>query len=258
LAPLCGGSDAEELSTPAVRVHGAAVEASNPPLTIRFVVPPAGFTVKLTVVVWVKVPEVPVTVTVDVPVVAVALAVKVKTLVPVVGLVPKVAVTPEGRVEVANVTLPVKPPEGVSVMVLLPLPPWATVTLVGEAESEKSGVATALMVREIEVVWVSVPEVPVIVIVLVPVVAVLLAVKVNTLVPVVGLVPKVAVTPDGRAEVDKLTDPVKPPEGVTVIVLFPLVPCVTFKLVGEADSEKLGVGLAGKLTQLFAALENSN
>jgi hypothetical protein len=92
-------------------------------LTIRFVVPPAGFTVKLTVVVWVKVPEVPVTVTVDVPVVAVALAVKVKTLVAVVGLVPKVAVTPEGRAELERVTLPVNPPEGVTEIVLLLLAP---------------------------------------------------------------------------------------------------------------------------------------
>jgi hypothetical protein len=44
-----------------------------------------------------------------------------------------------------------------------------------------------------------VPETPVIVIVEVPVVAVELAVKVITLVEVVGLVPNEAVTPEGRA-----------------------------------------------------------
>lgn len=68
-------------------------------------------------------PEVPVIVTVEVPVVAVALAVKVAELVDVVGLVPKLAVTPEGRPEADRVTLPVNPPEGVTVMVLLALLP---------------------------------------------------------------------------------------------------------------------------------------
>ena len=90
---------------------------------MRFVVPPVGFTIKVIVAVWLNVPEVPVTVTVDVPVVAVALAEKVSTLDPVVGLVPKAAVTPEGRADVDNVTLPVKPPDGVSVIVLFPVPP---------------------------------------------------------------------------------------------------------------------------------------
>lgn len=61
----------------------------------------------------------------------------------------------------------------------------------------------------------SVPEVPVIVTVKVPVVAVLLAASVTTLVEVVGLVPNVAVTPEGRPEADKVTLPVNPPEGVT-------------------------------------------
>lgn len=88
------------------------------------------------------------------------------------------------------------------------------------------------------------PEVPVIVIVLVPVVAVLLAVNVRTLDPVVGFVPNEAVTPLGRAELESVTDPVKPPEGVTEIVLLPLVPCFTVKLLGEADNEKLGVAVA--------------
>lgn len=106
--------------------------------------------------------------------------------------------------------------------------------------------AAELIVRLIVVVCVRVPEVPVIVIVLVPVVAVLLAVKVRTLVEVVGLVPNVAVTPLGRVEFDRVTDPVNPLLGVTVMVLLPLVPCFTVKLVGEADSEKFGA--AGALT----------
>lgn len=103
-------------------------------------VPPTGLTVSVTVVAWDRLPLVPVIVTAKVPVAAVALAVNVRELVDVVGLVPNVAVTPDGRPEAAKVTLPVKPPEGVTVMVLLPLPPWVTDTLEGEAESEKFGV----------------------------------------------------------------------------------------------------------------------
>jgi hypothetical protein len=177
-----------------------------------------------------------VTVIVDVPTVAVELAVKVKTLVDVVGLVPNDAVTPLGRAELEKVTDPVNPPDGVTVIVLLPLVPCFTVKLLGEADSEKFGVAVAFTVSEIEVVWLSVPETPLIVIDDVPVVAVELAVKVTTLVPVVGFVPKLAVTPDGSADVESVTLPVKPPDGVTVIVELPLLPCVTVKLLGEADS----------------------
>ena len=103
------------------------------------------------------------------------------------------------------------------------------------------------------------PDVPVMVTVAVPVVAVELAVSVTTLVEVVGLVPKVALTPDGKPEADKVTLPVNPFDRVTVMVLVPLVPCVTVRLEGEADSEKSGLaGAGGGRTQLLAALENSS
>lgn len=102
------------------------------------------------------------------------------------------------------------------------------------------------------------PEVPVIVTVEVPVVAVALAVKVTELVDVVGLVPKLAVTPEGRPEADRVTLPVNPPEGVTVMVLLPLLPCVTVTLEGDADKVKLGEDGGGGSTQLFAELENSS
>jgi hypothetical protein len=97
------------------------------------------FTVRARVVVAVRVPDVPVIVTVDVPVVAVALAVSVSTLVPVVGFVPKVAVTPLGRPDAARVTLPVNPPTSFTVIVLVPLLPWVIVRLLGESESVKLG-----------------------------------------------------------------------------------------------------------------------
>ena len=103
------------------------------------------------------------------------------------------------------------------------------------------------------------PEVPVIVTVEVPVVAVELAVKVTELLDVAGFVPKLAVTPDGKPEADRVTLPVNPPEGVTVIVPLALLPWVTLTLLGEAESVKLGALFAGGgSTQLLAALENSN
>jgi len=45
-------------------------------------------------------------------------------LVPVVGLVPNAAVTPLGRPDAANVTLPVNPPASITEMVSVPLLPW--------------------------------------------------------------------------------------------------------------------------------------
>ena len=98
-------------------------------------------TVRASVVVAVRLPEVPVMVTVAVPVVAVALAVSVNTLVPVVGFVPNAAVTPLGRPDAASVTLPVNPFTSFTVMVLVPLLPWVIVRLLGESESVKLGVA---------------------------------------------------------------------------------------------------------------------
>jgi hypothetical protein len=94
-------------------------------------------------------------------------------------------------------------------------------------------------VRETVAVAVKLAEAPVMVTVTVPVVAVLLAVSVNALVLAVLLLAVLAglndaVTPLGRPDADKLTLPLKPFCGVTVIVLVPLVPCVSVKLLGEA------------------------
>ena len=91
------------------------------------------FTVSETVVVAVKLPDVPVMVTVSVPVVAVLLAVRVSVLVEVVGFALKVAVTPLGTPDAARVTLPENAPKSVTVIVLVPpLPPCVIVTLLGD------------------------------------------------------------------------------------------------------------------------------
>ena len=99
---------------------------------------PAGsaFTVRLTVVLLLDVPAIPVIVTVAVPVAAVAVAVKVSALEVDPGLGLKVAVTPLGKPEADSATLP-EPLDGVTVMVLVPWPSCPTVTLLGEEESVK-------------------------------------------------------------------------------------------------------------------------
>ena len=86
------------------------------------------------------------------------------------------------------------------------------------------------------VVFVKLPDVPVRVTVTVPVAAVPLAVSVNVLVLAVLLGLNDAVTPLGRPDADKLTLPLKPFCGVTVMVLAPLVPCTIIKLFGDAES----------------------
>ena len=163
--------------------------------------------------------EVPVIVTVTVPVVAVLLAVNVSVLVSVLVVVEvglNVAVTPLGMPDADRLTLPVKPFTGATVTVSVPLAPWVILTLFGDAERLKSG--AAFTVRLTVVVCVRLPDVPVIVTVLVPVAAVLLAVNVRELVVVVEAGVKVAVTPLGRPDAVKATLPVKPFVGVIVIV----------------------------------------
>ena len=98
------------------------------------------FTVSETVVVAVKLPDVPVMVTVAVPVAAVLLAVRVSVLVEVAGFVLNAAVTPLGRPDAARVALPENPPRSLTVIVLVPLLPWVMVKLLGDEASVKLGV----------------------------------------------------------------------------------------------------------------------
>jgi hypothetical protein len=93
----------------------------------------------------------------------------------------------------------------------------------------------AWTVREIVVVFVRPPDVPVMVTVTVPVVAVPLAVSVKVLIAVAGFGLKELVTPLGKPEADKFTLPLKLFCGVTAIALAPLAPCVTVKLLGDAE-----------------------
>ena len=85
------------------------------------------------------------------------------------------------------------------------------------------------------------PDVPVIVMLLVPVAAVLLALKVSVLEPVVGLFPKVAVTPAGKPDTPRFTLPVNPYNGATITADVADKPVPRFRLPGVVESEKLGV-----------------
>jgi hypothetical protein len=177
-----------------------------------------------TVVIAVRLPDVPVIVIVFVPAVAVVLAVKVRTLVEVAGFGLKEAVTPFGSVEVVSATLPLNPLTGVMVMVLTPLaPPFAMLTVEGAAERVKL-CTRGLTVRLMVVLPVVLPDTPEMVTVTVPVAAVEVADKVSVLVLVAGFGLNDAVTPLGSPEAERVTLPLKPPSSVIVIVLVPLLP----------------------------------
>jgi hypothetical protein len=99
------------------------------------------------------------------------------------------------------------------------------------------------------------PEIPVMVTEYVPTTAVPLADSVKRLVAVVGFVPKLAVTPLGRPEAVRLTEPVKPFRGFTLMVVEPAALWRKFKLAGEAERVKPGCGVeASQLLTKLAAL----
>jgi hypothetical protein len=138
------------------------------------------------------------------------------------------------------------------VIALVQLAPCVIATLLGDAERVKFAGRTAFTVSETVVALDKLPDKPVMVTVAVPVAAVLLAVSVNELAPVVLVGLNDAVTPLGRPDADKLTLPLKPFWGVTVIALVLLEPCATVTLLGDAESEKLGGGAMGVLIETLS------
>jgi hypothetical protein len=170
----------------------------------------------------------------------VLLAVNVSTLVEVVGLVPYATVTPPGRPVAASVTLPVNGLMSVTVMVSVAVLPWVTDRVDAEGAIVKLPVDETT-VSAMVVFAVVLPEVPVMVTVAAPTVAVLLAVSVSTLelVDDVGL--NEAITPLGSPVAVNDTLPVNPPTSATVMVSVPVLPCATDREVGEGVSVKPGV-----------------
>jgi hypothetical protein len=160
-----------------------------------------------------EVPEVPITVTVVVAGTAAEVALNVATLVVAVVAGLNEAVTPAGRPEALNVTLPVKPFLGVTVIVFVPLAPCTTLSVGVEAVIEK--LAGGATVKAIATVSLRVPDLPVTVTVDEPAAALALATKVNVLEVAVLAGPNVAVTPVGNPETAKLTALLNPLVGET-------------------------------------------
>jgi hypothetical protein len=180
--------------------------------------------VRLIAAVALNVPEVPVIVTGYVPATVVEATAKVTKveLVDEVGL--KVAVTPVGWPDAANVTLPANGLMSVTVMVSVPLAPVAIDKLTAEGVSTKPPAAVIVIVM----VYVSVvvPEVAVMVIEYVPGGVEQPALSVSVLLPLV-IVPNTAVTPEGKPDAERATAPVNPPVSVTGLGNFPEPHCGT-------------------------------
>src|SRR5437899_332739 len=138
----------------------------------------------------------------------------------------------------------------------LALPATPTEPMSPSDQTVGRGWSTAVTVRlTVVVVAPTKPaDEPVTVTATVPVAALLLAVSVSILVLVVVLGLNEAVTPLGRPDADKLTLPLKPFCGVTVMVLAPLAPCGIVKLLGEAEREKFGGGATGVLIDVLSDL----
>lgn len=146
--------------------------------------------------------------------------VKVELPVPGTEVGEKVPVVRAGSPETLNTTVPVKPPEGVTVAVNVVLAPRETVRLVGEAPMEKSPTGAGFTVSDTVVEWTRVPLVPVMVTVNVPVAVVLLVVTVMVDEPepvtVVGINEAVAFA--GNPLALKVTTPLNPFCAVMVAV----------------------------------------
>ena len=158
----------------------------------------------------------------NVPILVLLLVANVSVLELLVGLGLNDALMPLRRPEAESVTLELKPFDGTTLTVAVPVAPRLMLRLVDEAASVKFGAPAT--VRETVVELVRLPLTPLIVAVNVPVAAEALAVNVAILVLVVLLGLKDAVTPAGNPEADKLTLPLKPFCGVTPIVALLLLP----------------------------------
>jgi hypothetical protein len=204
----------------------------------------AAVTVRPTVVVCVAVEPVPVTVIVYVPgaVDAPALTVIVDEPPPVSdeGLNP--TVVPAGWPLAVSVTVWAEPEVTVVAMAELPAAPGATVTLPGEAPSEKSETGAGVTVRLMDVEWVALEPAPVIVIVYVPgdVIAPALTVIVDDPPAVTDDGPKLTVVPAGWPAALNTTVWAAPEVTAVETVDVPPEPCTTESPVGLAPTEKSG------------------
>jgi hypothetical protein len=134
------------------------------------------------------------------------------------------------------IIVPCPAPATVNVPFVKPALPATPTEPISPSDHTEGSVGIERITREIVVVFVKPPEIPVTVTVAVPVAAVLLAVSVKVLVLAALLGLNAAVTPLGKPDADKPTLPLKPFCGATAIVLVPLAPCAIVKLLGDAES----------------------
>jgi len=183
---------------------------------------------------------------VTVPVAALRMVDKVNVLEPIAGFGLKDAVVPLRMPEAESVTFPAKPLLGVMVMMTVPVLLRPILRLAGAADKLKFG--APLTVRESVVELLTLPLTPLIVTVKVPMAALVLAVKVKVLLLVVLAGLNDAVTPPGRPEAEKLTAPLNPLSGVTVMVLSTCAPGVTPSPAGAAERVNVAAGFTTSVT----------
>jgi hypothetical protein len=180
-----------------------------------------GVTVKVADVVWLRFPLVPLIDNRDGPTGVLEIVVTVRVDVPEavteVGL--KLETAPGGKPVTLNPTLPLKPPDAVTVTVKLALLPADTERDVGETDIAKSGGIAGCTVSDTDVECVVLPPVPVIVMLDVlwsmPELVVTVIVEVPEL--NAGGV-KITVAPEGTPLALNVTLALNPPDGVIVTV----------------------------------------
>jgi len=183
-------------------------------------------------------PALPITVKAQFPGTALPATFSVSTVVRVVVVGLNVAVTPDGRPVTEKATALLKPPCGVTVMVLVPLLPGATLRLAGDAAIVKPFAAATVIL--IVAVLVRLPDVPAMVMTDAFRAAVLDAVRVSVLVPIELAGLNDAVTPLGSPDMASATVPVKPFWGLIAIVLVLAPPRARLSVAGVAEMENAG------------------
>jgi len=160
---------------------------------------------------------------------------------PVIEVGLKLTVTPAGWPVADKVMAELKPPVTVLLMVEPPELPCATETEAGAAPMEKLG--GPVTVRETVVVWLVLPEVPVTVMLYVPVTVdeATAIVMVEVPAPVIEVGLKLTVTPVGWPVADKVTAESKPPVTTLLMVELPELPCATETEAGEPERLKPGL-----------------
>jgi len=157
----------------------------------------------------------------------------------------KLAVTPDGRPFTESVTAEPNPAGVVTATVTGTFPARTRLTVEVVAVNPIAD-AGAVTVSATVAVLVRPPPEALIVTVAVPVVAVLEAEKVTVLVPAPGAAilagTKLAVTPDGSPDVERVTAELNPPDGVTVRPTGAVAPRTTLAADGAAVSARAGAG----------------